>query len=189
MRSLPPPLTHKEDRDTHRPCTRTHTVTSRSRAGQHLVSQHSIGPCIRCCQRLEAEVSWASGPRRRCARRPVRADGQEFAARTQDTRRILPRQTRGRATHRRRRIPVRRQTPRRQTRGRAEQRHADRLADARCSALLRRAAPPRCFALLEAVPAPRSWLCSCAFFFFGCFFVQDDCSQKVKVGEGGVCRL
>ena len=121
MRSLPPPLTHKEDRDTNRPCTRTHTVTSRSRAGQHLVSQHSIGPCIRCCQRLEAEVSWASGPRRRCARRPVRADGQEFAARTQDTRRILPRQTR---RHSRRRIPVRRQT-----RGRAEQRHADRHAD------------------------------------------------------------
>jgi len=63
-----------------------------------------------------------------CARRLLRADGQEFAADAGHA--TNPAQTDTQTCDTLAQAnPVRRQTPRRQTRGRAEQRHADRYAD------------------------------------------------------------
>ncbi len=81
----------------------------------------------------------------------LRADGQEFAARTQDTRRILPRQTR---RHRRRRIPF------------ADRAHADRHADAQ-SKDTQTDTQTRCSsALLEAVPPAACSVMFVRFFLF-----------------------
>ena len=93
-----------------------------------LCAERVPSACRACAQR--AALIW-------CARRLLRADGQEFAADAGHATNPAQTDTQTRGTQAQAN-PRSQQTPRRQTRGRAEQRHAqqrhaDRHADARCS--------------------------------------------------------